>query len=413
MDPQSLESLLVECALQEGFPLAGSVDFDLAFGDSAHAPRGPNFFQEPIQQFDDWIAAGFSGSMDYLARGRNRRADPRLVFPPAQSIFCVAIPYPRRAAGAKSSAEGPRYSRYLQGGDYHVVIAEKLERVMQAVKSRWNGTPTSMLPAAFTPSSPVEPAELSWKICVDTSAVLEKSWAALAGLGWIGKNTLLIHPKLGSYLFLGEVLINQKTGRSPAPLPNYCGNCTRCLDACPTQAFQKPHQLDSNRCISYWTLEKRGELPMTQLDRKKIGSWVAGCDVCQEVCPFNLKPVKQEELLRSLLPEDAALSASRNATALNTWAALLEESPDEYKARVKNSAMKRIKPAQFSRNLAVALTQLIQQSAKDPDTQAVIESLSPQIKGRLSREEDAIAKTDWQACVNILSGQITQSNAPN
>src|SRR5206468_412958 len=160
------------------------------------------------ERYDRWLSDGRAGAMQYLERGRSRRADPRQAFAEARSVLSVALPYPKRAGGAAAPESGPRYARYINGVDYHDVIAEKLERVMRTAAER-SGLG----------------AELRYKVCVDTSAVLERSWAALAGLGWIGKNTLLIHPKLGSYFFIGEVLINKATGQGPRPLPNYCGHC--------------------------------------------------------------------------------------------------------------------------------------------------------------------------------------------
>lgn len=362
-----LHALLVDCALSEGFPLASTVDLDLALSASTAS------FKEHVKRYDHWISAGHAASMDYLVRGRDKRSNPRLLFPGAESILCVALPYPRVAAGSPLSEDGPRYARYLQGGDYHVEMAEKLERVMQHAQSRWE-----------TP--------LSWKVCVDTSALLERSWAALAGLGWIGKNTLLIHPKYGSYLFLAEVLINQKTGRAPAPMKNLCGNCRRCLNSCPTQALRKPNELDSNRCISYWTLEKRGALESSLEDRNKTGQWVAGCDICQEACPFNLKPVRQEEAAAR-----QGYELPTNATSLKTWRDLLLETPDEYKVRVKNSAMKRIKPGQFSRNLAVSLTSSFTRG------ESWAHELMPLIRQRQNQETDLVARAEWDRCVEAAT----------
>ncbi len=377
-----LYSLLMESALREGFPIAGAVDIDLAFSSEAHS------FQKHIDRFDQWLNNGFQGSMDYLKRGRDRRADPRLLFPEAQSVFCVALPYPRKAAGAPHPAQGPRYARYLQGKDYHLELAEKLERVMQSVQAEWKLHPNS--------------SELKWKICVDTSAVLERSWAALAGLGWIGKNTLLIHPKHGSYLFLAEVLLNQTTGKDPSPLPDYCGHCTRCLRACPTQALESPRTLNSNRCLSYWTLEKRGNLQIHSEDQMKIGPWIAGCDICQEVCPFNLKPTRIEENLGDFnsIPE--------NATQLQTWKSLLEESPDKYKARVQSSAMKRIKPAQFSRNLAVTLSNTFSQ-LPELERNELFKTLQPLILKRQVEESDEVSKQEWSKLLN----QFDSNSSPN
>ncbi len=309
-----LHDALVNAARDEGFPLAGAVDIDLAKRElTTH-----------VERYDDWLKNGYAGAMDYLVRGRDRRADPRLVFPKAQSVFCVALPYP--AAPSPGDAHSrPRYARYLNGGDYHKTIPPRLERVLENAK-RATGL-----------------AELEWKVCVDTSAVLERAWAALAGLGWVGKNSLLIHPQLGSYLFLAEAFLSLPTGRAPSPLPNYCGNCTRCLSACPTNAIVAPGVLDSNRCIAYLTLEKRGELNLTPELSQAMGTWVAGCDICQEVCPFNTKAARA-----------GTEAPIEGAVTLDDWAALEAESEEAYRARVKDSALKRVKPEQFRRNLAIA-----------------------------------------------------------
>lgn len=320
-------SLLIESAREEGFPLAGAVDLALAREElAAHVAR-----------YDQWLARGYDGAMSYLRRGRDRRADPTRVFPEARSILCVAEPYPAAPAGSLEPEVGPRYARYLRRSDYHEDIPTRLERVMARISEKMHDP------------------ELRWKICVDTSAVLERSWAALAGLGWIGKNTLLIHPRHGSYLFLGEVLINRETGAGPRPLPDYCGNCTRCLKACPTRAFVEPHTLDANRCISYWTLEKRGDLPISSDDRAAMGRWVAGCDLCQEACPFNIRPT------RAALAEPPPVDPLRHdgATSLRGWRELLEESPEEYRLRTRNSALSRVKFAEFRRNLLNALQNVV------------------------------------------------------
>jgi epoxyqueuosine reductase len=350
--------------------------------------------------------------MEYLIRGRERRTDPRLVFPQAQSVLSVAIPYPRNPAGASSESIGPKYARYLQGQDYHLEIAEKLERVMNAAKVRWNAASAVAIDSLKPPSThankiEIPLPELEWKICVDTSAVLERTWAARAGLGWIGKNTLLIHPQHGSYLFLAEVLINHKTGRGPALLPNLCGNCTRCLDSCPTNAIEQPGVLNSNSCIAYLTLEKRGELALDKMTQSKLGTWVAGCDVCQEVCPFNFKPTRKE------MEGSRAMPHSSNATLLNQWRDLLLETSEQYKERVRHSAMKRVKPAQFSRNLAITLKNALtselskvnplnrtspEQHTAESGTREIY-ALANLVQSRLENEKDGIAQAEWKKCL--------------
>jgi epoxyqueuosine reductase len=306
---------LVEKAIKAEFPLASLIDIDLA---------GSTEFD----RYQDWINQGFHGEMKYLERGLDRRKNPRLLLADAESILCLAIPY-RRNPPVDHHAGQPQYARYLQGHDYHERLKEKLETLMQD----------------FASENHFE-SELRWKVCVDTSAVLERSWATLAGLGWIGKNSLLIHPQYGSYLFLAEVLINQKSGQGPKPLPNYCGSCTRCLTGCPTQALVQPGVLNSNDCISYLTLEKRGAWDKSDEFKKKMGLWVAGCDICQEVCPFNIKPARWDETWPVTDHDRAALETD--------WSKLEKETETEYKDRIKNSALERIKFLDFKRNIANA-----------------------------------------------------------
>ncbi|MDR3606082.1 MAG: tRNA epoxyqueuosine(34) reductase QueG [Oligoflexia bacterium] len=360
----SFHRALVEAAHEEGFPLAGAVDIDLA------AP----FFQEHVHRYDAWLAAGYEGAMEYLRRGRDRRADPRLLLPGAESVFVVALPYPAVPAGTLDVTKGPRYARYLRRNDYHGEIAARLERVMKRVVD-----------------GGAAPDGLSWKVCVDTSAVLERAWALLAGLGWIGKNSLLIHPQHGSYLFLGEVLLTSKTGQGPRLLPNYCGNCERCLRACPTNALIEPGVLAANRCIAYWTLEKRGELMLDGRDRAAMGTWIAGCDICQEVCPFNSKAARAAETAPP--PDDR----ENGALALGTWQALLEETEAGYKDRIRDSALSRVKPAQFRRNLALALTNAIPSFSS-----AVKEKIKPLIERKLQAEPDEAVRREWSACLKAL-----------
>lgn len=354
-------SLLNGAAQEFGFPLSGALDLDLSL----------ETFHEHSQRYASWIDSGFHGEMGYLERGKDRRLNPRLVFPEAQSMLCVAQPYGTRLSDVSEGRLQPRYARYLSGKDYHLDIQERLEKVMNRVQENWS-----------TP--------LSWKVCVDTSAVLERSWASLAGLGWIGKNTLLIHPKHGSYLFLGEVLISEKTGRGPTPLPNFCGNCSRCLSACPTEAFVEPGRLNSKRCISYWTLEKRGELDslLGEEDRRKMGTWVAGCDICQEVCPFNMKPSREHPL-------------NSSPGLVIDWAALLSEPESDYRLRTKNSALDRVKPAQFRRNLAIALANAVRES--EPEArQELIQSLRSQVESAAEVDADLVARTEWRRCLETF-----------
>lgn len=358
----ALESSLLTLSVLHGFPLSGVVDIDRVD------------LSEHVSRYDDWIAADRAGAMQYLKRGRDRRADPRLVLPGAEAVFCVAVPYPRGAAGSVDPARGVRYARYLQGPDYHEEMRERLERLMLEVKA----------------SHP----ELQYKVCVDTSAVLERSWAAACGLGWIGKNTLLINPKLGSYLFLGEVILTLKTGAVPKFQPNYCGHCTACLDICPTQALPQAGVLDSRNCIAYLTLEHRGPHAISDITVKKIGNWVAGCDLCQEVCPFNRKPVRDEK------PVEASFFA-KDPTLLTDWQAVLSETKAEYQERILGTALERIKPKDWDRNLAIALQNTLG-GLDSSEREQLLKQLAPAILARkTSWGEDQEAKDRWSHFLKV------------
>ena len=315
-----LSSILIQSSLGQGFDLAGVVDVD-------RADLSPH-----IEAYDHWLEKGYSGRMEYLKRGRDRRTDVRLVFPKAQSVLAVAIRYPKSPAGSLK-AQGPRYARYLQGPDYHLALKGKLQLAMKSANALWSKVKGT--------------APFEYKICVDTSAVLERAWAAECGLGWIGKNTLLINPKLGSYLFLAVVLISEKTGEERKPIADFCGHCTACMKSCPTRAIEAPRLLNATHCLSYLNLEHRG--PFSELQKEKINEasdqssvWIAGCDICQEVCPFNFKPARA--------PDQPI--GSEDPTRLAAWAALLVETPEQYRDRTQKTALDRIQYLQASRNLA-------------------------------------------------------------
>ncbi|HKQ48784.1 MAG TPA: tRNA epoxyqueuosine(34) reductase QueG [Phycisphaerae bacterium] len=223
----------------------------------------------------EWLAKGYAGTMGYLQRHVESRVDVRAWLPSARSVIVVALNYAQRAPPKPNDAPRGRVAMYAWGEDYHVVVREKLDALVARMREQF-------------------PEPFEAKVCVDTSAIIERELAAMAGIGWIGKNTMVLHPDLGSYFFLG-VIITDLPLAPDAPEPDHCGSCTRCLEACPTQAFPQAYVMDARRCISYLTIEHRSEI-VPEL-AEKMGDWVFGCDICQEVCPYNreVRPTTERE----------------------------------------------------------------------------------------------------------------------
>ncbi len=269
--------------------------------------------------------------MDYLERRMEERFDPRKLLPGARSALCVTWRYaPLVGEGPENRGDlWPGVALYARGDDYHEVIQVRLRRLATRIEEAFPGTET--------------------RSYVDTGPVLERELAARAGLGWQGKNTCLLHPKDGSYFFLAEILLTLDLAPDP-PIADLCGSCTRCLDACPTEALPEPYRLDSRRCISYWTIEHRGEIPEEM--REGIGEWVFGCDVCQQACPWNWKrPRPMDRAGRHGRPE---LAVSEKRAGLDLIG-LLTLSREDYVERFRGSAMKRAKLEGLKRNAAIAM----------------------------------------------------------
>jgi epoxyqueuosine reductase len=274
-------------------------------------------------RYHEWVAAGYAGRMGYLTDRRAAvRDDPRQLLPSARSIVCVGkiyqTPWPHTAGAA--DPERAWISRYAWGGDYHDVVREGLKRLECALRERAG-------------------APLESKICVDTAPLLERSYARLAGLGWIGRNTMLINQQLGSWFFLGELLVSIDI-EPDAPPPDRCGKCTACIDACPTAAIG-PLGVDSTRCISYFTIELRGAVPEDQ--RPGIGAHVFGCDICQDVCPWNRRAPETS---------DPIFQPRWFAPPLEGLAALTEE---QFRDVFRDSPVARARYAGFLRNVAIAM----------------------------------------------------------
>lgn len=225
-----------------------------------------------LASFREWVECGYDGEMHYIQRRAAAYEHPRHVLPPVRSVIVVAINYFPGDDKEHHQTSGFRISRYAQGsGDYHSAIKARLQQLAAFLHQKRPGCRTR----------PV----------VDTAPLLERDFARLAGLGWFGKNTMLINKQRGSWLFLGALLTDLELAPDQPHETAHCGTCTRCLDACPTQAFVAPHVLDARRCISYLTIELRDD-PIPEALRPGVGDWIFGCDVCQEVCPWNRKATR-------------------------------------------------------------------------------------------------------------------------
>ncbi len=294
------------------------------------APAGPTL---DALFYDHWIAGGLHGEMAYLAGRRGEmRSDVRSLMPSARSVICVGMVYnaPEPYSVEGVAADRGWISRYAWGTDYHSVMKARLLELAAWIRDR-HGPGTKC------------------KACVDTSPLLERSYARAAGLGWIGKNCCLIDERLGSWFFLGEILTSLEL-QSDGKVPDRCGTCRRCIDACPTDALVEiaqaggpSHALDSRLCIAYWTIELRDAIPAEH--REDVGQHVFGCDICQDVCPWNGPR-------RAAVTEEPAYQPRNSRPRLAEAAALSEE---EFRERFAGTPVERSTYAGFLRNVAVAM----------------------------------------------------------
>ena len=303
----SLEQLSKAQACGLGFDLAGITSL------------GP---METAAAFETWVALGYAGEMDYLPRNAAKRRDSRLPVPGATSAIVVGLDYGGR------SPSGP-IARYARGDDYHDVMLVKLEELHEWLEAELGRS-------------------VGGKAYVDTGPLLERDLARRAGLGWFGKNTNLINPDIGSFFFIGALLLDLDLHPDSPFEADRCGTCTRCLDACPTGAFVEPRLLDATRCISYLTIELKGAIPEDL--RSQIGTHIYGCDVCQDVCPYNIKFAQE---LRE--PAFSPRAAIGNRDAQSLARGLLAMDDDDFRAALSGSPMKRAKRRGLLRNAAVVL----------------------------------------------------------
>ena len=265
-----------------------------------------------------WLANGYHGTMAWMEREPEKRSDPRLLMPGCRSIVVCTLNYFTPHEHGPSADLG-KISRYAWGADYHDVLKEKFRELLSWIHSSW--------------------PQVEGKICVDTTPFMDKAWAERAGLGWIGKHTNLITREVGSWVFIGSLLLNVELEYDAPIAEDHCGTCTACLDACPTNAIVEPYVVDSRRCISYATIELRDEVLPADM-AENLNGWIYGCDICQEVCPWN----------RFETPSDEARFEPRNGETSLTLTGLAEMEHAEYAERFRGSAMKRTKLSGLQRN---------------------------------------------------------------
>lgn len=308
----------IKCqALEIGFHKIG-----IARAESLESER--NFLHE-------WLAQNFHGEMQWMEREPEKRADPRLIFPEAKSVIVVALNYYTPHEHIEDDAAG-KISRYAWGDDYHDVVKEKLRELLSFIKT-------------FDEN-------IDGRICVDTAPMMDKAWAARAGLGWLGKHSNLITKEFGSWVFLGEILLDTELEYETEIEPDHCGNCTACLDACPTNAIVAPYLVDSRRCLSYATIELRSPEFPNEIS-KDLNGWFYGCDICQDVCPWNRfeKPTTEKRFE----PREQETSIDLKKVS--------DFSPDLYAQRFRRSAIKRAKLSGLQRNARA----LLKNSKKEKD----------------------------------------------
>ena len=272
----------------------------------------------------EWLDNGFHGRMAWLEREPEKRSDPRILFPGARSVIVVILNYHTDHKHTNDADRG-KISRYAWGDDYHDVMREKLKELFTWIKT--------------------EVPEADGKICVDTAPTMDKAWAVRAGLGWLGKHSNLITTEVGSWVFIGEIILNLDLEYDTAIVADHCGTCTACLDACPTNAIVEPYVVDSRRCISYATIELRDDTMPAEI-AESLDGWIYGCDICQDVCPWN----------RFEQPTAEDRFEPRNGETSLDLLSIAAMDHESYVERFRRSAIKRTKLAGLKRNATALKT---------------------------------------------------------
>ncbi len=290
--------------------------FALELGFAACGISKVRFLEEDSKKLRDWLGKDMNGEMSYMANYLDKRTNPEELVPGAKSVISVLLNY--FPGEEQKNKDAPVVSKYAYGEDYHFVVKRKLKMLLEFIQE--------------------EIDEVKGRAFVDSAPILDRAWARNAGLGWVGKNSMLISKDYGSFVFIGELIIDLEL-QADLPVKDYCGNCTICIDACPTGAIIQPYVVDGSKCISYFTIEKKGGIP--DQFKGKFMNRVFGCDICQDICPWNSKvqPHKTEEFY----PESRFLEMGSK-----DWNNLSRE---EFQKMFKDSALKRTGYDRLKRNL--------------------------------------------------------------
>jgi len=304
-----LSRLIKERTRLEGFEKVGIV--------------GVTSLDREADQLRGWLDRGYHADMKWMARDPEKRTNPLEIFPATRSVVVVALNYYTPHKHQENPTTG-KVSRYAWGDDYHEVMGDKLKSLLSWIKE--------------------QRPEAEGKVCLDVQPVMDKAWAVRAGLGWIGKHSNVITQEYGSWVFIGELLLNLELEYDADQVEDHCGTCTLCIGACPTQAITEPYVVDSNKCISYATIELRAPELADQI-AENLSGWIYGCDICQDVCPWNrFEQVTPEQ---RFAPREGNVNAELNG--------ILDLTPQSYSERFRHSAMKRAKLSGLQRNASALL----------------------------------------------------------
>lgn len=304
---QSLTQKIKAQARELGFSKVGIARAEVLTQEGAH--------------LQEWLNRRYHGTMDWMERNLEKRVDPRNIIPNAKSVISVAMNYYADVPHTDSPEIG-KISRYAWGDDYHLVVTARIQSLVDCIKQ--------------------EKPDVHAKAYVDTGPVMDKAWAVRAGIGWLGKHTNVITKEYGSWVFLAEIIVDVEL-EYDEPIADFCGSCTACIEACPTQAIVEPYVLDATKCISYLTIEHKGEIPGEL--RPKFENWIYGCDICQDVCPWN--SFQQQTNEQAFLPREANVAPQLKE--------LEHITKEEFNERFRKNPIKRPKREGFVRNVKAVL----------------------------------------------------------